>query len=59
VVPVNDTEVTVIDIGYLAPRPVRPDEVPELRTIFWRQVRLAFWTFVGWRDWQPAGENFR
>ena len=32
----NDTEVTFIDIGHLAPRPVRSDEVSELRAIFWR-----------------------
>ena len=30
-----------IDVAQLVPRPVRPDEVPELRAIFWRQAALG------------------
>ena len=30
-----------IDVCQLVPRPVRPDEIPELRAIFWRQVALG------------------
>jgi len=30
-----------IDIGDLVPRPVRADEIPELRSIYWRQARLG------------------
>ena len=40
-VPVNDTEVTFIVIADLVPRPVRADEVLELRAIFWRQAALG------------------
>ena len=30
-----------IDIADLVPRPVRADEIPELRAIWWRQARLG------------------
>ncbi len=30
-----------IPTSQLLPRPVRPDELPELRAIFWRQVALG------------------
>ena len=30
-----------IDIADLVPRPVRADEIPELRSIYWRQARLG------------------
>jgi hypothetical protein len=32
---------TFIDIADLVPRPVRADEIPELRSIYWRQARLG------------------
>ena len=37
----NPGHTTFIDIEDLVPRPVRPDEVPELRAIFWRQAHLG------------------
>ena len=30
-----------IDVAHLVPRPVRPDEIPELRAIWWRQAALG------------------
>ncbi len=30
-----------IDVAQLVPRDIRPDEVPELRAIFWRQAALG------------------
>ena len=33
---------TYLDVAQLLPRPVRPDEVPELRAIYWRQARAGF-----------------
>ncbi len=30
-----------IPVSQLRPRPVRPDELPDLRAIFWRQARLG------------------
>ncbi len=30
-----------IDIADLVPRPVRADEIPELRSIYWRQAALG------------------
>ncbi len=32
---------TFIDIADLVPRPVRADEIPELRSIYWRQAALG------------------
>ena len=29
-------------VSQLLPRPVLPDEIPELRAIYWRQARLGF-----------------
>ena len=29
-------------VSQLVPRPVRPDEIPELRAMWWRQARLGF-----------------
>ena len=48
-VPVKPRDITAgvgpslveIDVEDLVPRPVRPDEVPELRAIWWRQARLG------------------
>ena len=37
----GDPSFIEIDVAQLVPRPVRPDEVPELRAIFWRQVALG------------------
>ncbi len=31
----------VIDVVHLLPRPVRPDELPELRALWWRQAALG------------------
>ena len=31
-----------VDIAQLVPRPVRPDEIPELRAIYWRQAAAGF-----------------
>ena len=28
-------------VSQLLPRPVRPDEIPELRALWWRQARLG------------------
>ncbi len=48
--PEDDVEVAGVDgsdhsleipTSQLLPRPVRPDEIPELRAIFWRQVALG------------------
>ncbi len=36
--PSHTTFVNVVD---LVPRPVRADEIPELRSIYWRQARLG------------------
>jgi hypothetical protein len=30
-----------IPVSQLLPRPVRPDEIPELRALWWRQVALG------------------
>ncbi len=30
-----------VDVSQLLPRPVRPDEIPELRAIWWRQIALG------------------
>ncbi len=37
----DPSHATFIDVTDLIPRPVRPDEVSELRAIFWRQARLG------------------
>ena len=48
-VPVRDRDHTAqagpnfveIDVAQLIPRPVRADELPELRAMWWRQARLG------------------
>ena len=35
------SQTTHIDIAQLVPRPVRADELPELRRIYWRQAALG------------------
>ena len=30
-----------LPVSQLLPRPVRPDEIPELRAMWWRQARLG------------------
>ena len=37
----DPSHTTFIDIADLNPRPVRDDEIPELRAIWWRQARLG------------------
>ena len=34
----DPTHTVDIEIAQLVPRPVRPDEIPELRAIWWRQA---------------------
>ncbi len=33
---------THLDLAQLLPRPVRPDETPELRALWWRQAAAGF-----------------
>ena len=33
--------IAFIDIAQLVPRDVRPDEIPELRAVWWRQAALG------------------
>ena len=37
----NPGHTTFVDIADLVPRPVRADEIPELRSIYWRQAALG------------------
>ena len=37
----EDPSFIVIDVAQLVPRPVRADELPELRRIYWRQAALG------------------
>ncbi len=37
----DPSHITFIDIADLNPRPVRDDEIPELRALWWRQARLG------------------
>jgi hypothetical protein len=37
----DPSRTTFIDIGDLAPRAMRADEIPELRSIYWRQAALG------------------
>ncbi len=37
----NPGQVAFIDVAELVPRPVRPDEIPELRALWWRQAALG------------------
>ena len=30
-----------VDVAQLIPRPIRADEIPELRAMWWRQARLG------------------
>ncbi len=30
-----------MDVAHLVPRPIRPDELPELRALWWRQAALG------------------
>ncbi len=30
-----------VDVAQLIPRPVRPDEIPEVRALWWRQAALG------------------
>ena len=37
----DPSRTTFVNVADLVPRPVRPDEILELRAIFWRQARLG------------------
>ena len=37
----DPSQATFVDIEDLVPRPIRPDEVPELRAMWWRQAALG------------------
>ena len=37
----NSNPIGFIDVTQLVPRDVRPDEIPELRALWWRQARLG------------------
>jgi hypothetical protein len=37
----DPSHTTFVNIEDLVPRPIRSDEFPELRAIFWRQARLG------------------
>ena len=37
----DPSRTALIDISQLVPRPVRPDELLELRSIYWRQAALG------------------
>ena len=37
----NPSGAAFIDIAQLVPRDVRPDEIPELRALWWRQAALG------------------
>ena len=38
---VDPSHATFVDVADLVSRPVRADEIPELRSIYWRQARLG------------------
>ena len=35
------SQVAFVDVAQLIPRPIRADEIPELRAMWWRQARLG------------------
>ncbi len=37
----NSNQIGFIDVIQLVPRPVRDDEIPELRALWWRQAALG------------------
>ena len=37
----DPSHITFVDVADLVPRPIRADEIPELRALWWRQARLG------------------
>ncbi len=37
----DSSQVAFVDVAQLIPRPIRDDELPELRALWWRQARLG------------------
>ena len=37
----NPSQVAFVDVAQLIPRPIRDDEIPELRALWWRQAALG------------------
>ena len=37
----DPSQVAFVDVAQLIPRPIRDDEIPELRALWWRQAALG------------------